>query len=44
MLTEKVLIVEMGNQTWRLLIAPINDLKELKGRGTLDSAQHSDLT
>jgi len=22
----------------------INDLKELKGRGTLDSAQHSDLT
>ena len=27
-----------------ILIAPVNDLKELKGRGTLDSAQHSDLT
>jgi hypothetical protein len=34
----------MGNQTWRLSIALINDLKELKGRGTLDSAQYSDLT
>jgi hypothetical protein len=28
----------------KLLIAPSNDLKELKGRGTLDSAQRSDLT